>query len=137
MYENRRKTNKSSSTERRHGNNGNTTVYTDVNVDKQSIKLNHFDKKRLSPMHVIGSCQTKSLNLEADGSQSSFSFAVSPSQKPVFIQSVYLALLVRHLLSKWDNKVVEAEASKKQSTAELAQLKQNLSGGSAAELETI
>jgi len=39
-------------------------------------------------------------------SQTSFSFAVSPSQKPLFIQSVYLALTVRHLITSWESKVI-------------------------------
>ena len=46
-------------------------------------------------------------------------------------------MLVRHLLSKWDNKVVQAEASKMQNSADPIQIKLNVSGGSAAELETV
>ena len=48
--------------------------------------------------------------MEADGSQSSFSFAVTPSQKPLFIQSVYLASLIRKLLNSWQTSVVNSDA---------------------------
>jgi len=54
----------------------------------------------------VTSSKNNSLQLDADQSQSSFSFAVSPSQKPLFLQSVYLSMLTRHLVSTWESKVV-------------------------------
>ena len=59
------------------------TVFSDNGLDKPSQRLNHYEKRRKSP--VLRGSSKASLHLEADASQTSFSFAVSPSQKPLFV----------------------------------------------------
>lgn len=52
---------------------------------------------------------TNSLQLDNDVSQTSVSFAVSPSQKPILIQAVFSALLVKTLISSWESRIVNIQ----------------------------
>ena len=78
----------------------NTTLISE-NDKHPRAHLNHYEKRR-SPMQIHSSNKSVLLEGEPEASVTSFSFAVSPSQKPLFIQAVYTSMLVRHLVSAWE-----------------------------------
>jgi len=87
--------------------------------------LTLFQKQVSSP--VPRSSNNDMQFAEVDVSQTSFSFAVSPSQKPLLIQAVYTAMLVRHLVSSWEHKILHVNAQERAAAPEdQEQLQQRL-----------
>ena len=68
-------------------------VYSEPQHREPAPHLTHVERKQI--LKPSASKSHTSNQVEADASQSSFSFAVSPSQKPLFIQSVFLAVSLK------------------------------------------
>ena len=67
------------------------------------MQLPFYERKKYRSS--LPQTMTNSILLE-DNSQSSVSFAVSPSQKPLLIQAVFNALTIKHLVGSLETQII-------------------------------